>query len=163
MNSIYCYGDVMYEQHLYLKEDNLQSDSTLVNVKNKIGGSSFNTANKIAQLGHYVNLISSIGKDSEGEFIKKYINSQKNISSKYLDYTPNETSKVFAIINKNNDHKFLSYRNNNQNHSDIIKKIKFQKDDIICISGYSFQNKDNLITINNIINESKKKIVFTFY
>jgi len=48
MTSIYCYGDITYEQHIHLDEYGTSNDSLVNSVKFKVGGSAFNTANGLA-------------------------------------------------------------------------------------------------------------------
>ncbi|SVC91650.1 uncharacterized protein METZ01_LOCUS344504, partial [marine metagenome] len=112
MTSIYCYGDITYEQHIHLDEYENSNDSLVKSVKFKVGGSAFNTANGLAEMGHKVNLISSIGTDIEGEYLKEILKNIKNINTDYVDFRNSETSKVFALINNSKEHKFLSFRCN---------------------------------------------------
>ena len=69
MGSIYCYGDITYEQHVHLEEHGNSNDTIVNSVKFKVGGSAFNTASALAKLGKKVNLICSLGKDIEGEYL----------------------------------------------------------------------------------------------
>ena len=73
MTSIYCYGDITYEQHIHLEEYGNSNDTLVKSVKFKVGGSAFNTASALANIGNKVNLICSLGKDIEGEYLKKIL------------------------------------------------------------------------------------------
>ena len=140
MTSIYCYGDIMYEQHIFLEENSGSNDTLVREVKNKVGGSSFNAAKGLSEMGHNVSLICSIGKDFEGKYIKEELLQYSNIKTDFVDFSNFETAKVFAIVNNLNDHKFLSFRCKNIKLKNIIEKIEFYKNDILNISGYSFQD-----------------------
>ena len=97
----------MYEQHIFLEENRLSNDTLVKSVKYKIGGSAFNTAYGLSKMGHKVNLICSIGKDIEGEYIKGFLNKMSHIHTDYVNFSNPETSKVFALINKNNESLFI--------------------------------------------------------
>ena len=86
MTTIYCYGDITYEQHIHVDEYGKNNDSLVNSVKSKVGGSAFNTANGLAKMGHKVNLICSIGTDIEGKYLKKYLNSINNINTEWVDF-----------------------------------------------------------------------------
>ena len=86
MTSIYCYGDITYEQHIHLEEYGNSNDTLVKSVKFKVGGSAFNTACALGNMGHKVNLICSLGKDIEGEYLKKTLYNFKNINSDFVDF-----------------------------------------------------------------------------
>jgi len=151
MTSIYCYGDIMYEQHIHLDEYGNSNDSLVNSVKFKVGGSAFNTSNGLAKMGHKVNLICSIGTDIEGEYLKDFLNNIKNINTDFVDFRNSETSKVFALINNSKEHKFLSFRCNNVYLKNILEKMKIKKNDFLHISGYSFQDSNSKIISNDLI------------
>ena len=155
MTSINCYGDIMYEQHIHLDEYENSNDSLVKSVKFKVGGSAFNTANGLAEMGHKVNLISSIGTDIEGEYLKEILKNIKNINTDYVDFRNSETSKVFALINNSKEHKFLSFRCNNIYLKKILENFKIQKNDFLHISGYSFQDSNSKIISNDLIEKCK--------
>ena len=145
----------MYEQHIFLEENRSSNDTLVKSVKYKIGGSAFNTAYGLSKLGHKVKLICSIGKDNEGKFIKDLLNKLSQINTDYVDFCNTETSKVFALINKNNEHKFLSFRSKNIKLKNIIEKINFKKNDIVNISGYAFQDSNSRIICKKLIEKCK--------
>jgi len=155
MTSIYCFGDIMYEQHIYLNEYENSNDSLVKSLKFKAGGSAFNTANGLAEMGNKVNLISSIGTDIEGEYLKEILKNIKNINTDYVDFTNSETSKVFALINNSNEHKFLSFRCNNISLKKVLEKFKIKKNDYLHISGYSFQDSNSKIICKELIEKCK--------
>ena len=155
MTSIYCFGDIMYEQHIYLNEYENSNDSLVKSLKFKAGGSAFNTANGLAEMGNKVNLISSIGTDIEGEYLKEILKNIKNINTDYVDFTNSETSKVFALINNSNEHKFLSFRCNNISLKKVLEKLKIKKNDYLHISGYSFQDSNSKIICKELIEKCK--------
>ena len=155
MPYIYCYGDIMYEHHIHLDEYDNNNDSLVNAVINKVGGSAFNTANALAKMGREVGLICSVGADTEGEYLRKILKNLKNINTDYVDFRNSETSKVFALVNNLNEHKFLSFRCNNINLKNIIKKIKIQKNDFVHISGYSFQDSNGINISNDLIEKCK--------
>ncbi len=155
MTSINCFGDIMYEQHIHLDEYENSNDSLVKSVKFKVGGSAFNTANGLAEMGHKVNLISSIGTDIEGEYLKEILKNIKNINTDYVDFRNSETSKVFALINNSKEHKFLSFRCNNIYLKKILENFKIQKNDFLHISGYSFQDSNSKIISNDLIEKCK--------
>jgi len=145
----------MYEQHIFLEENRSSNDTLVKSVKYKIGGSAFNTAYGLSKLGHKVKLICSIGKDNEGEYIKDILKNMSQINTDYVDFCNTETSKVFALINNNNEHKFLSFRNKNIKLKNIIEKINFKKNDIVNISGYAFQDYNSRIICKKLIEKCK--------
>ena len=145
----------MYEQHIFLEDNRLRNDTLVKLVKYKIGGSAFNTAYGLSKMGHSVKLICSIGKDIEGEYIKGILNKINQINTDHIDFSNPETCKVFALINKNNEHKFLSFRNKNINLKNIIEKINLKKNDIVNISGYSFQDKYSRKICDTLIKKCK--------
>jgi len=145
----------MYEQHIFLEENRLSNDTLVKSVKYKIGGSAFNTAYGLSKMGHKVNLICSIGKDIEGEYIKGFLNKMSHIHTDYVNFSNPETSKVFALINKNNEHKFLSFRSNNIKLKSIIENLNIKRNDIVNISGYAFQDDDSRIICNKLIGKCK--------
>jgi len=153
MASIYCYGDITYEQHVHLEEYGNSNDTIVKSVKFKVGGSAFNTASALANIGNKVNLICSLGKDIEGEYLKKILYNIKNINTDFVDFRNSETSKVFALINNSKKHKFLSFRCNNIKLKNIIEKINVKKNDFINISGYTFQDSISRIISNNLIDK----------
>ena len=153
MTSIYCYGDITYEQHIHLGEYGKSNDTFVKSVKFKVGGSAFNTASALANMGHKVNLICSIGKDIEGEYLKKILCKIKNINTDFVDFRNSETSKVFALINNSKEHKFLSFRCNYIKIKNIIEKINVKKNDFINISGYTFQDSNSRIISNKLIDK----------
>jgi len=153
MTSIYCYGDITYEQHIHLEEYGNSNDTLVKSVKFKVGGSAFNTASALANMGHKVNLICSLGKDIEGEYLKKILYKIKNINTDFVDFRNSETSKVFALINNSKEHKFLSFRCNNIKLKNIIEKINVKKNDFINISGYTFQDSNSRIISNKLIDK----------
>ena len=155
MTSIYCFGDIMYEQHIYLNEYENSNDSLVKSLKFKVGGSAFNTANGLAEMGNKVNLISSIGTDIEGEYLKEILKNIKNINTDYVDFTNSETSKVFALINNSNEHKFLSFRCNNISLKKVLEKFKIKNNDYLHISGYSFQDSHSKIICNELIEKCR--------
>ena len=71
--------------------------SLVKSLKFKVGGSAFYTANGLAEMGNKVNLISSIGTDIEGKYLKEILKNIKNINTDYVDFTNSETSKVFCL------------------------------------------------------------------
>jgi len=145
----------MYEHHIHLDEYDNNNDSLVNAVINKVGGSAFNTANALAKMGREVGLICSVGNDTEGEYLRKILKNLKNINTDYVDFRNSETSKVFALVNNLNEHKFLSFRCNNINLKNIIKKIKIQKNDFVHISGYSFQDSNGINISNDLIEKCK--------
>ncbi len=151
MTSINCYGDIMYEQHIHLDEYENSNDSLVKSVKFKVGGSAFNTANGLAEMGHKVNLITSIGTDLEGEYLKEILKNIKNINTDFVDFSNSESSKVFALINNLKEHKFLSFRCNYIYLKNILEKFKINKNDFLHISGYSFQDSNSKIIGNELI------------
>ena len=153
MASIYCYGDITYEQHVHLEEYGNSNDTIVKSVKFKVGGSAFNTASALANIGNKVNLICSLGKDIEGEYLKKILYKIKNINTDFVDFRNSETSKVFALINNSKEHKFLSFRCNNIKLKNIIEKINVKKNDFINISGYTFQDSNSRIISNKLIDK----------
>ena len=153
MTSIFCYGDITYEQHIHLEEYGKGNDTLVKSVKFKVGGSAFNTASALANMGHKVNLICSLGKDIEGEYLKKILYKIKNINTDFVDFRNSETSKVFALINNSKEHKFLSFRCNNIKLKNIIEKINVKKNDFINISGYTFQDSNSRIISNKLIDK----------
>lgn len=153
MPSIYCYGDITYEQHIYLEEYGKSNDTLVNSVKFRVGGTAFNTARALANMGHKVNLICSLGKDIEGEYLKKILYKIKNINTDFIDFRNSETSKVFALINNSKEHKFLSFRCNNIKLKNIIEKININKNDFINISGYTFQDSNSRIISNKLIDK----------
>jgi len=153
MTSIYCYGDITYEQHIHLEEYGNSNDTLVKSVKFKVGGSAFNTASALANIGNKVNLICSLGKDIEGEYLKKILYKIKNINTDFVDFRNSETSKVFALINNSKEHKFLSFRCNNIKLKNIIEKINVKKNDFINISGYTFQDSNSRIISNKLIDK----------
>jgi len=155
MPSIYCFGDIMYEQHIHLDEYDNNNDSLVNAVTYKVGGSAFNTANSLAKMGRKVSLICSIGNDNEGDYLKKFLKNIKNINTDYVDFRNSETSKVFVLVNNLNEHKFLSYRCNIINLGNILKKIKIQKNDFVHISGYSFQDSNGVNISNDLIGKCR--------
>jgi len=152
MTSIYCYGDINYEQHIYLEEYVNSIDTPVKSVKFNVGGSAFNTASALAKMDQKVNLICSIGNDIEGKYIKDFLCKIKNINTDFVDFSNNKTSKVYALVNNSNEHKFLSYRCYNENLKNIIENINITKNDFFNISGYTFQD-ENCQNINKIIIE----------
>ena len=84
MNPIYCYGDINYEQHIYLEEYFITNDTPVKSVKFNVGGSAFNTACALAKIGQKVNLICTIGNDIEGKYIKDFLSKIKNYLGQYL-------------------------------------------------------------------------------
>ena len=155
MTSIYCYGDITYEQHIHLDEYENSNDSLVNSVKFKVGGSAFNTANGLAKMGHKVNLICSIGTDIEGKYLKKFLNNINNINTDLVDFKNSETSKVFALINNSKEHKFLSFRCNNIYLKNILEKFKMKRNDFLHISGYSFQDSNSRIISNDLIEKCR--------
>ena len=155
MTSIYCYGDINCEQHIHLEEYGKSNDTLIKSVKFKVGGSAFNTASALAKMGHKVNLICSLGKDIEGQYLKKILYKIKNINTDFVDFRNSETSKVFALINNSKEHKFLSFRCNNIKLKKIIEKINVKKNDFINISGYTFQDSNSRIISNKLIEKCK--------
>ena len=132
------------------------SNDTLVRkVKNKVGGSTFNTAKSLSEMGESVILICSIGEDIEGEYIRKKLDHYSNIKTDFVDFSSSETSKVYALINNSNEHKFLSFRCKNINLKNIIEKINFKKNDLLIISGYSFQDSNSRDISNRLIEKCK--------
>ena len=155
MTSINCYGDIMYEQHIHLDEYENSNDSLVKSVKFKVGGSAFNTANGLAEMGHKVNLITSIGTDLEGEYLKEILKNIKNINTDFVDFSNSESSKVFALINNLKEHQFLSFRCNYIYLKNILEKFKINKNDFLHISGYSFQDSNSKIISNDLIEKCK--------
>jgi len=153
MTSIYCYGDITYEQHIHLEEYSNSNDTLVKSVKFKVGGSAFNTASALANMGHKVNLICSLGRDIEGEYLKNILNNIKNINTDFVDFRNSETSKGFALINNSKEHKFLSFRCNNTKLKKIIEKINVKKNDFINISGYTFQDSNSRIISKKLIDK----------
>jgi sugar/nucleoside kinase (ribokinase family) len=141
----------MYEQHIHLDEYENSNDSLVKSVKFKVGGSAFNTANGLAEMGHKVNLITSIGTDLEGEYLKEILKNIKNINTDFVDFSNSESSKVFALINNLKEHKFLSFRCNYIYLKNILEKFKINKNDFLHISGYSFQDSNSKIIGNELI------------
>ena len=155
MTSINCYGDIMYEQHIQLDEYDNSKDCLVESVKFKVGGSAFNTANGLAKIGHKVNLISSIGTDIEGEYVKEILKNIKNINTDYVDFSNIQTSKVFALINNSKEHKFLSFRCNNIYMKKNLETLKIKKNDFLLISGYSLQDSNSKIICNDLIEKCR--------
>ncbi len=156
MTSIYCYGDITYEQLIHIEKYANSSDTNVKSVKFKVGGSAFNTASAIAKMGQKVNLICSLGTDIEGKFIKNYLCKIKNINTDFVDFNNTETSKVFALINNSNEHNFLSFRCNSIKLTNIIEKIKIKKNDFINISGYTFQDENSRTISKSLIDKCRK-------
>jgi len=153
MASIYCYGDITYEQHVHLEEYGNSNDTIVKSVKFKVGGSAFNTASALANIGNKVNLICSLGKDIEGEYLEKILCKIKNINTDFVDFRNSETSKVFALINNSKEHKFLSFRCNHTKLKNIVEKINVKKNDFINISGYTFQDSNSRIISKKLIDK----------
>jgi len=151
MSSIYCYGDITFEQHLHLDDYNYGNDSLIKSLKCKVGGSAFNTAQALANMGHKVNLICSLGKDIEGVYLKNFLCRIKNINTDFVDFKNFTSSKVFALINNSKEHKFLSFRCNHKKLKKIVEKINVKKNDFINISGYTLQDSNSRIICNKII------------
>ena len=158
MTSIYCYGDINYEQHIFLEEYVYSNDTPVKSVNFNVGGSAFNTASALAKMGQNVNLICSIGKDIEGKYIKEFLYKIKNIKTDFVDFSNNKTSKVYALVNNSNEHKFLSFRCNDKKLRNIIKKININKNDFINISGYTFQDENSQIISRKLIDKCKKNL-----
>jgi len=158
MTSIYCYGDINYEQHIFLEEYVYSNDTPVKSVKINVGGSAFNTASALAKMGQNVNLICSIGKDIEGKYIKEFLYKIKNIKTDFVDFSNNKTSKVYALVNNSNEHRFLSFRCNDKKLRNIIKKININKNDFINISGYTFQDENSQIISRKLIDKCKKNL-----
>ena len=95
MTSIYCFGDIMYEQHIYLNEYENSNDSLVKSLKFKVGGSAFNTANGLAEMGNKVNLISSIGTDIEGKYLKEILSSNRGAKSSHLKISSQGLAHVY--------------------------------------------------------------------
>jgi len=153
MTSIYCYGDINYEQHIFLEEYVNSNDTPVKSVKFNVGGSAFNTASALAKMGQKVNLICSIGKDIEGKYIKGFLYKIKNINTDFVDFSNNKTSKVYALVNNYNEHKFLSYRCNNEKLKNVVENININKNDFINISGYTFQDENSQIISKILIDK----------
>lgn len=151
MTSIYCYGDITYEQHLHFDNDLYGNDSLIKSIKFKVGGSAFNTAFALANMDHKVHLICSLGKDIEGEYLKNILYKIKNIKTDFVDYKNINSSKVFALITSSKEHKFLSYRCNHKKLKTIIEKINVKKNDFFNISGYTLQDSINRSICNKLI------------
>jgi len=158
MTSIYCYGDINYEQHIYLEEYVNTDDTPVKSVKYNVGGSAFNTASALAKMDQIVNLICSVGKDIEGKYIKDILCNIKNINTDFVDFSNNKTSKVYALVNNSNEHRFLSFRCNDKKLRNIIKKININKNDFINISGYTFQDENSQIISRKLIDKCKKNL-----
>ena len=158
MTSIYCYGDINYEQHIYLEGYVNATDTTVKSVKYNVGGSAFNTAIALAKMDQRVNLICSIGKDIEGKYIKNFLSKIKNINTHFVDFSSNKTSKVYALVNNSNEHTFLSYRCKNENLKNIIENINIKKNDFIIISGYTFQDDNSQIISRKLIDKCQNNL-----
>lgn len=161
-NNIVVIGDVMLDQYLEGEVSRISPEAPVPIARiekeyYELGGAG-NVASNVSSLGGQVSFFSFIGKDGEGEILKRLMR-ERNISF-YFDVCPITTRKT-RIIGKSQqllriDKEETSYKIFSSSIKDIILE-KANESKIIIISDYA----KGVITedLMNLLKNQKKKII----
>lgn len=169
-NRIIVIGDIMLDKWILTKSNRTNPESNAPLVKKKksnfnVGGAG-NLAINLASLNLQVKLYGVIGKDRDGEIIKKYL--KKNKVKFIYRYSSKLTTTKTRFVDEKNKH-ILRIDNDNSNYNkDLIKLLlkDIKKNDLIIISDYKkgLINKDLIRKIiktnNNILVDPKNSLSF---
>tara|TARA_B100001057_G_scaffold449822_1_gene491374 strand:- start:1813 stop:3213 length:1401 start_codon:yes stop_codon:yes gene_type:complete len=159
-SNILVIGDIMLDEYWLGTSNRISPEAPVPVVKVddkefRVGGAG-NVALNIFNINPKVNLISTIGKDKDGEIIKRILKSKK-INFFFKETSECRSIKKLRIFTQNQQMIRLDFENNKENYKlEIGEQIKKQirKSKLVILSDYG---KGSLTDVKKIIRYAKSK------
>lgn len=144
---IHCVGEILIDQF----NDNGK-------VEKFPGGAPFNVASNIKKFGGNVSFYGSLGKDSNGNFLKDIAKSM-NFKQLVINYPVGKDTTIALVTLKNGERSFKFIRDNGADYQMSFakfKKLKIAKGDIVHIGSLMLNSKKGLTFANKVIDYAKQ-------